>query len=81
MLKIREKWHNFARKFENYSESGRNRLQSKDRFGVGRKLLNTGFSCPFWEIWHPYFKPLKFNRRLINEFQKTKKKLIEQNYF
>ncbi len=65
MLKIREK-------FENYSESGRNRLQSMDRPGVGRNFLNTGFSCPFREVWHLYFKLLKFNRKLINELQKTK---------
>ena len=38
MLKIREKWHNFALKFENNSESGRNRLRSRDRLGIGRSV-------------------------------------------
>ncbi len=60
MLKLREKWNNFALKFENYSESGRNRLQSRDRPGVERNLLNTGFSCPFREIWQPYPNVMKF---------------------
>jgi hypothetical protein len=43
LLKIKEKLQNIAQKFENYSESGRNRLTG------GR---------PLQEVWHPYSVPV-----------------------
>jgi hypothetical protein len=54
MLKMRGNWQNFEKKFENYSESGRNHLLSRVRTGVESIYLNTGFSRLFLEVWHPY---------------------------